>query len=286
MRVREDLVCPQCKAPLPVDDEHSMCPNGHGGYQWIEERAVFDINVSMRSNDNVLNQGFLQNLSSHRFLYKAVSALISLDLVYKTHESKSRIFRLAARFEKKKALNVGSGSTNYGPQFINTDIGPFPHVQVVTSLYCLPYPDEFFDFVVSQAVLEHVSEPRLAVEEMIRVLKPGGELYAEIPFIQGFHPTPEDYQRYTISGIEYLFRPLSKIEKGVVNGPASALCWIAREFLAILLSFDSQTLYKVWMVAFTWVFYPLKFVDVFLEKSKFSHFIASGFYFHGKKQLL
>jgi len=40
----------------------------------------------------------------------------------------------------------------------------------------LPFPDEHFDIVCSMGVLHHISDPRPMVEEIFRVLKPGGRL--------------------------------------------------------------------------------------------------------------
>jgi SAM-dependent methyltransferase len=47
----------------------------------------------------------------------------------------------------------------------------------------LPYPDDTFDLVISNEVIEHVMDDRLAVREMIRVLKPGGRLVLFCPNI-------------------------------------------------------------------------------------------------------
>jgi SAM-dependent methyltransferase len=282
--LRDALVCPECLAPLPSTGVTSVCPNGHSGYTWRDSRAVFETPSEVAaSEDNILNQGILARISKNRTLLKIVKMLLPPNDQYKTKESRNRIWKLSERFRNAKAINVGSGSTNYGSQFINVDIDGYPNVHVVTTVDRLPFPDGYFDLVVCQAVLEHVPNPDLAVKEMIRILKPEGELYAEIPFLQGFHPTPNDYQRYTISGIEHLFSPLIKIEKGVINGPASALSWILREFLAILFSFNSQTLYKIGSVVFAWIIMPLKFCDILLARSKFAHHIASGFFFHGQK---
>ena len=38
----------------------------------------------------------------------------------------------------------------------------------------LPFPDQFFDLVLSHEVLEHVEDDHQAVKEMVRALKPGG----------------------------------------------------------------------------------------------------------------
>ena len=41
----------------------------------------------------------------------------------------------------------------------------------------IPYADQSFDFVMAAHVLEHLPEPQRALNEMIRVLKPGGMLF-------------------------------------------------------------------------------------------------------------
>ena len=45
----------------------------------------------------------------------------------------------------------------------------------------LPYPSDRFDLVLSHEVLEHVADDRLAVEEIVRVLRPGGCLTLFVP---------------------------------------------------------------------------------------------------------
>ncbi len=46
----------------------------------------------------------------------------------------------------------------------------------------LSFGDAEMDFALSASVLEHVNEPLAAVRELARVLKPGGELFLEVPF--------------------------------------------------------------------------------------------------------
>jgi SAM-dependent methyltransferase len=45
----------------------------------------------------------------------------------------------------------------------------------------LPFPDASFDLILSHEVLEHVRDDRQAVEEMMRVLRPGGRLLVFVP---------------------------------------------------------------------------------------------------------
>ncbi|MEO7573201.1 MAG: class I SAM-dependent methyltransferase [Acidimicrobiales bacterium] len=45
----------------------------------------------------------------------------------------------------------------------------------------LPFPDDTFDRIIASEVLEHVSDDQVALDEVLRVLKPGGTLAATVP---------------------------------------------------------------------------------------------------------
>lgn len=52
---------------------------------------------------------------------------------------------------------------------------------VIAAAEALPYPTNCFDTVLSHEVLEHVRDDRLAVQEMVRVLKVGGRVVIFAP---------------------------------------------------------------------------------------------------------
>jgi demethylmenaquinone methyltransferase/2-methoxy-6-polyprenyl-1,4-benzoquinol methylase len=54
--------------------------------------------------------------------------------------------------------------------------GMTPELQQANIL-SIPHVDQSFDLVMAAHVLEHLPEPQLALEEMIRVLRPGGVLF-------------------------------------------------------------------------------------------------------------
>ena len=45
----------------------------------------------------------------------------------------------------------------------------------------LPFPDDSFDRIIASEVLEHVTDDQIALDEIFRVLKPGGTLAATVP---------------------------------------------------------------------------------------------------------
>jgi len=66
--------------------------------------------------------------------------------------------------------------------------------------------------LILDQVLEHVEKPWVAVEEIFRVLKPGGISIATGPFMVGYHPSPNDYFRYTPDGWRSLFSKFKILE--------------------------------------------------------------------------
>jgi SAM-dependent methyltransferase len=158
-----------------------------------------------------------------------------------------------------------------------------PNINVVGDGHKLPFKDEVFDAVILEAVLEHVKEPKVVVSEVYRVLRSGGWVGVGVPFIQGYHASPADYQRYTVWGLENLLSGFQKIESGACVGATSALHWIFREYVGILFSFGSLWLYKSLSLIVGWLTFPLVYLDGILKYNKNAHAIASAVFFIGRK---
>src|SRR4051794_14117655 len=65
----------------------------------------------------------------------------------------------------------------------------------------IPCPDDSFDAVLSTQVLEHVDDPALYLSECFRALRPGGRLLLSTHGVFIYHPDPDDYWRWTCSGL-------------------------------------------------------------------------------------
>lgn len=62
--------------------------------------------------------------------------------------------------------------------------------------------DASVDLVISTQVLEHVNSPRLYLEEAFRICKAGGLLILSTHGHWMYHPTPQDFWRWTSSGLK------------------------------------------------------------------------------------
>jgi len=191
--------------------------------------------------------------------------------------------KVLAELPQATIVNLGSACVRLHPQVINLDLFVGKEVDIQGNLLALPFVDASLDAIVCNGVLEHVENPYLAIEEMKRVLKQGGEAYIEIPWMQGVHASPRDFQRWTPEGLHCLFSGMDILWIRVSSGPASALAWMFQETLAMLFSFGSSFLYKVGLRIFGWLAIPLSWFDIFLERNPQAWRIASGYMLLVKK---
>lgn len=62
-------------------------------------------------------------------------------------------------------------------------------------------PNNYCDIVLSNQVLEHVDTPQGYLQETLRILKPGGSAIISTHGYWFYHPTPNDYWRWTSAGL-------------------------------------------------------------------------------------
>ncbi|MCH2166567.1 MAG: class I SAM-dependent methyltransferase [Oceanicola sp.] len=78
-------------------------------------------------------------------------------------------------------------------------------------------PDNAYDAIFSISVMEHVAQPWLAAEHMLRILKPGGVMFHVAPFSYFYHGAPADFWRYTPDGFEALFPSLRVLDAQILT---------------------------------------------------------------------
>lgn len=132
-------------------------------------------------------------------------------------EYRDRVFKeLVASSTGKKCLQIGvMFGAKFAPHWISVDLfDKSPLIDFNYDVHDMPFPDGSFDIVVCNAVLEHVPYPQKAIKELVRVLKPGGEIWIEIPWMQPFHEVPKDYWRATPDGLRVWMEGMQEIKCG------------------------------------------------------------------------
>lgn len=204
--------------PVLIDFDESAVPR-----QWFEERRESYSLVAER-----------------RSLPRAIKARL-----FGTYEVSRRNFEKFSREiasgqpGSRLVLMVGAGQKGMGTEvlyddpdttLIAFDIYPSPFTVFVADAHRIPVKSESVDAVCIQAVLEHVLDPARVVSEILRVLKPGGVVYAETPFMQQVHEGAADFTRFTELGHRWLFRDFDAIERGAIGGPGLSVYWTMKYF--------------------------------------------------------
>lgn len=126
-----------------------------------------------------------------------------------------------------RVLDLGAGSAKYkeiilkkASEYRSCDAVKNKNIDDICDVLNLTYPPESFDTVISTQVMEHVNNPYKMAEQIYKVLKPGGKVIITAPFLIPFHSDPNDYFRFTPSGLAEIFKQsgFSIIESGHYGG--------------------------------------------------------------------
>jgi SAM-dependent methyltransferase len=160
--------------------------------------------------------------------------------------ARSALYRVINDFAKcleGRLLDVGCGSKPYRSlfnvsEYIGLDIdSPITRrLAVADVLYDgqkFPFDDNDFDVILCNQVLEHVFNPADFLNEIYRVLKPGGKLLLSVPFVWDEHEQPWDYARYSSFGLVVLLQRsgLKIIEHRKLGADVSAIFQLANAYL-------------------------------------------------------
>lgn len=280
----DSVVCPFCHGSLASGQKELVC-SAHGTFPIdISGRPILITKDSRASFEHEHHSGinWLKTfLKRSPFLYYAVWHVFCPVLMLVN--GPSRIFRYATK--DGLILDVGSGPERLNKEFINIDIMPFSEVDIVADARWLPFANDSVSALVNESVLEHVEDAPAVAQEMVRVLAPGGFLYTSIPFIHPYHASPDDFNRYTLSGLKHLFAELEIVEEGVRSGPWSAFLMFLAYWLGVIFAFGSKKAAPLLAHVFMLVLGPIKFLDFLFIYMPGADTVAAHVYIIGRKRL-
>lgn len=120
-----------------------------------------------------------------------------------------------------RAIEFGGSNGFLEDLFAGVDYDVAPNAPEVDVQDLSTYDDDAYDFVILDEILEHVERPWIAVEEVRRVLKPGGCLITSSPFMIAEHKVPSDYWRFTKDGLRVLLANFTRVEAQSWGNPSS-----------------------------------------------------------------
>ena len=134
---------------------------------------------------------------------------------YRGRQKEQHFRELIASSAGRSCLQIGARGSKYAPHWIAVDLyDRSDHIDHPYDIHDLRFPDQTFDMVVCNAILEHVEDPIAAINQLRRVLKPGGYAWIEVPFLFPYHAAPEDYWRVSVPGLRRWMKEFQEIDAG------------------------------------------------------------------------
>ena len=196
----------------------------------------------------------------------------------KLYSDQDFIRRFCFSCSTTKVLNAGSSDVRYGGDCTNVDIQEKEGVDYVCDIHDLPFRDNHFDIVVCNAVLQYCENPFQVARQFFRVLKPGGWLYVDAPWMQPYCKDTPDKFRFSEDGLKTVFKDFEIIEVGPSIQSGSAIAYMAFHMADSLTSnkYINHALAEMARV----VFFPIRYLKTLREQKT-----AGAFYLVGRKPI-
>lgn len=182
-----------------------------------------------------------------------------------------------------RVVDLGAGGRRITPEVFTVDGDASSRPDLVCDLHAVPLPDASFDGAFCCGTLEHVRDADRVARELVRLVKPGGLVYIDVPFLQGFHADPHDYRRWTLPGLRLFCERLGleEVASGVPSGPGSAVSWVVSEYVRIALGGGAVA--RALTLAARLLLRPLLWMDRWMVRKPQAHRLASGVFVIGRK---
>jgi SAM-dependent methyltransferase len=159
---------------------------------------------------------------------------------------------IAAHGSDRRTLDIGAQNGPYAvhfPQRIALDIKRGIGVHIIGDAQALGIRDASFEVVLCTEVLEHLPEPQRAIDEIFRVLVPGGQLLLTTRFLFPIHDAPHDYFRFTKYGLRHLLRRFEIVELQEETDAVGTLAVLLQRLGMQAETLHRQPLRAIWLLS-------------------------------------
>jgi uncharacterized protein YbaR (Trm112 family) len=182
MSLADLLACPHCRAPLPAGEAELRCPACARRYPYSRGIPVLLPDPGARK---VVHEDELELRTGFEPEVERMIASVPAHL---------------------PVLDLGAGNRKSDdPRLVRMDVLSTPWVDVIGDAHALPFRDGVFGMVHSAAVFEHLARPWVAAQEILRVLRPGGYVFADCNFVFPYHGYPAVYFNASAEGLRQVF---------------------------------------------------------------------------------
>lgn len=261
--IRDSLCCPDCGAKL---GETACASCGRPVVR--KGKQIQFVNVQIKTTDAKFQANTQNRSSLTGNIFHFGQSVVSSEFQPINHLK--RFLAAADGF----GVELGSGSRRLGQRLINIDLFPSPEVDVVADIMHVPLIGECVDYVILDSVIEHVPDPVAVISEAHRILKPGGKLFINCPFMLPYHGYPAHYQNFTRDGLTHLLRNFRSTTVRPTFGPMSALINMTAETFAVMVGGERGFAYVVTKGLVLLPIFWLKYFDAIFIRLKRSHRIS------------
>ena len=266
-RLASILRCPHCHGALDWAVGSIVCTSCNSAYPRRAGRPDFAEATFGDTEDAAFQQERMHHRSLRARLYDLGKRIITSEYAPEDY----RAVFLAGVRPGAIIVEFGSGNRRLGNEIINIDLFLFPNVDVAADIEHTPIADESVDYAILDSVVEHVPNPQAVVEEVRRVLKPGGKLFCINPFLFPYHGYPAHYCNFTRDGMQHLLRHFSEAVVKPYYGPASAIANIVSEYVALSIAGERRTFYLACRAATLLLIGWIRFLDRWMIRVPSAH---------------
>jgi SAM-dependent methyltransferase len=122
------------------------------------------------------------------------------------------------------AMELGAGSHDYSTYAVNVTRyvrSNYKSNPATTVIYqdatSIDMGDGLLDSITMLGTLEHIYEFEKVIQEVYRVLKPGGHFLLTVPWVFPHHAAPDDYYRFSVQSLKFLHKNFRSIKVRAVG---------------------------------------------------------------------